>query len=204
MTKKISVFCLFSLLFLLIWSVFLLHQDAKLYDEVVRFHVLANSDSEEDQAIKLAVRDHVVSLVDTLVKDCESQQQALAILQENRDLIQTQAQAVVSSLGKEDSVSVEFGREQYPTRYYEGMQFPAGSYESVRILIGEGAGQNWWCVLFPPLCADAANAKETLVDSGFTQSQIHILTESDNPRYVLRFKALEAWEALRQQFRKEA
>ncbi len=194
MAKKISIFSLFCLLFFLVWGVFVLQSDAQLYQEVVRFHVLANSDSPADQAVKLAVKEAVVKTVGELVSDCETQEEALTRLEAEKASIADCAKGVLTQLGSTDAVTVEIGKESYPTRYYEGMQFPAGVYDSVRVVIGEGAGQNWWCVLFPPLCTEVANAQETLVESGFTQGQIRILTEADNPRYVARFKALEVFQ----------
>ncbi len=194
MAKKISIFSLFCLLFFTVWGVFVLQSDAGLYQEVVRFHVLANSDSQQDQALKLAVRDKVVEAVSVLVADCDTQSQALARLEEEKEVLLTTAQQVLTEAGASHPVRVEIGKESYPTRYYEGMQFPAGVYDSVRVIIGEGAGQNWWCVLFPPLCTEVANVEEVMVESGFTQGQIRILTEADNPRYLVRFKALEVFQ----------
>ncbi len=191
MAKKMAVVSLALLCFLFGLSAVTLYQDSQLYNEVIRFHVLANSDSEADQSLKLAVRDAVVQKVDVLSGSCVDTQSAKETLQAHANVILQTAQEVITQAGYDYGVSLEFGKEAYPTRYYEGMQFPAGSYESVRLVIGEGKGQNWWCVLFPPLCVDASCAREEMVESGFTQSQIKILTEQDNPRYVLRFRALE-------------
>ncbi len=197
MAKKLAIFSLCVLLLTFTCGAYTLYQDAQLYEEVIRFHVLANSDSEEDQALKLAVRDAVVAQVDELSGNCQSVAQAKAVLMANESAILQTAREVVTSAGYDYAVSLVFGKEAYPTRYYEEMQFPAGTYESVRLVIGKGEGQNWWCVLFPPLCVDASCAREEMVQSGFTQGQIKLLTERDNPRYVLRFRAVEVLQEWR-------
>jgi stage II sporulation protein R len=201
MAKKIAILSLAFLCFAFGLGAVTLYQDAQLYHEVIRFHVLANSDTEEDQILKLAVRDAVLLRVDEISADCETVQDAKSALMSHADEILQTARQTVAQKGYDYPVSISFGPEAYPTRYYEGMQFPAGTYESVRLVIGEGQGQNWWCVLFPPLCVDASCAKEEMVQSGFTQSQIKILTERDNPRYVLRFRALEVLEEWKNSFR---
>ncbi len=201
MAKKIAILSLAILCFAFGLGAVTLYQDAQLYNEVIRFHVLANSDTEEDQNLKLAVRDAVIAQVDALSAESETVQDAKAVLMAHAEKILQTASQTVKEQGYDYPVSISFGREAYPTRYYEGMQFPAGTYESVRLVIGEGQGQNWWCVLFPPLCVDASCAREEMVESGFTQSQIKILTDRDNPRYVLRFRALEVLQEWKESFR---
>ena len=89
-------------------------------------------------------------------------------------------------------MTVELGQESYPTREYERLAFPAGEYLSLRVMIGEAEGQNWWCVLFPPLCLHTAvTPEEEMISVGFTPDQIKVLTDSDTPKYRLRFKLLE-------------
>ena len=99
------------------------------------------------------------------------------------------------SAGAEPRVQVTLTKEEYPTRRYENLAFPAGPYLSLRVLIGEAAGQNWWCVLFPPLCLSAATDKKqqeaALLSAGLTEEQYRIVTDTDKPRYKLRFKILE-------------
>ena len=87
-------------------------------------------------------------------------------------------------------------REYYPTREYEGVSMPAGTYLSLRVMIGEAKGQNWWCVLYPPLCTSSAKPESTLKQAGFTPAQIRVLTEGESPRYKLKFKFLEFFESL--------
>ena len=193
------------LLFLLgLFSVLPIHGEQGIYDSVVRLHVLANSDTEQDQALKLMVRDEVLRVTAPLLEGCESREQAEHILQEHSDEIAAAAQAVVTEQGYDYPVSVLLGKEEYPTRNYENCCFPGGTYVSLRVCIGQAEGQNWWCVLFPPLCLSAASAKdqgessneEAFISVGLTEEQYKIITETDNVKYRIRFKILETVQEL--------
>lgn len=183
-------------------SVLPVHGEAKIYDTVVRLHVLANSDSEQDQALKLQVRDEVLRVTGPLLEGCESREQAVEILSRHQGDIEQAAQAVVLSRGYDYPVSVLLGEEEYPTRNYENCCFPSGTYLSLRVCIGEAQGQNWWCVLFPPLCLSAASAEdeqsneEAFISVGLTGEQYRVITETDQVKYRVRFKVLEAVQEL--------
>ena len=192
--KKIAILCAVTLISFFILGFLPVHGEEKIYDSVIRLHVLANSDSEEDQAIKLKVRDTVAALTDELTRACPDIDTAEKTLAENLELIRARAQETLTSLGCSHRVSVELGRENYPRKSYDSICFPAGEYRSLRVLIGEADGQNWWCVLFPQLCLGAATAKQAedaFISVGFTPDQYKIITETDEPRYKLRFKLLE-------------
>ncbi len=191
------------LLFLLgLFSVLPIHGEQEIYDSVVRLHVLANSDSEQDQALKLMVRDEVLRVTAPLLEGCKSREQAEQLLGEHSDDIVAAAQAVVTEQGYDYPVSVLLGKEDYPTRSYENCCFPSGTYVSLRVCIGEAEGQNWWCVLFPPLCLSAASAKneqsneDAFISVGLTGEQYKVITETDNVKYRIRFKVLEAVQDL--------
>ncbi|MBE6599626.1 MAG: stage II sporulation protein R [Ruminococcaceae bacterium] len=193
--KKIAILCTVILIsFSLLW-VLPVHGEDKIYDSVIRLHVLANSDSEEDQSIKLSVRDEVAKLTDELTEGCTDIDTAEAVLRENLGKIEECAKKKLDELGCSLPVRVELGRENYPTKSYESICFPAGNYRSLRVMIGEAEGQNWWCVLFPQLCLGAASAKQAenaFIEVGFTPEQYKIITKTDEPQYKLRFKILEA------------
>ncbi|MBR7097904.1 MAG: stage II sporulation protein R [Clostridia bacterium] len=196
MQKKllIAVLCLASAL--LFVGLMPIHGEAEIYDSVIRLHVLANSDSEEDQALKLQVRDAILEITSPLIADCEDKNEAIERLEENREVIIQAAQKVIRDEGKSYPVSIQFGNESYPRRTYDSFCFPAGEYLSMRVCIGDAEGQNWWCCLFPPLCLGAASvpeeqAEEAFVDVGLTPSQYKIITESEKPVYKVRFKILE-------------
>ena len=186
-------------------------EEAAIYDSIIRLHVLANSDSDEDQALKLKVRDGILSTVAGIVEDAEEVDAARAALGNNLDLIAAAAEAVLELEGSDYGVEVTLTREYYPTREYRGVTLPAGEYTSLRVLIGKAEGHNWWCVLFPQLCVTVASrttadsliladesadslyiddSDERLVEAGLTPSQIRLIT-GDSPDVVIRFRLLE-------------
>ena len=197
MKKIIALFCVL-ILCVAVCGILPIHGEEKIYESVVRLHVLANSDSEEDQALKLKVRDAVLAYTSPLVIDSASREEAIEILTGELDGIKAVAQKTVEDNGYDYPVDVTLTLEEYPTRNYESMSFPSGEYVSLRVLIGESEGQNWWCVLFPPLCLSAATEKsdneEAFVAVGLTSDQYKIITETDDSKYQLRFKILEAIE----------
>ena len=172
-----------------------IHSEAAIYDNVLRLHVLANSDSSEDQALKLEVRDRILEETATLFKDCKSKDEAREAVESNLDKIREIAEQTVREAGYEYGVSVSLGEEEYPTKNYEECCFPAGEYLSLRVMIGEAEGENWWCVLFPPLCLDAAGeSREVFAEVGLTDEQYSFITDTDNAQYKVRFKLLEVIE----------
>ena len=175
-----------------------IHGEAQIYDNVIRLHVLANSDSEEDQQLKLKVRDEVLLMVSELCisSSCTNIREAYALISENIPEITARAEKCIKEEGYLYPVEVVLGKENYPTKNYEELAFPAGRYLSLQVKIGEADGENWWCVLFPPMCLSAASengvsAEDALVNIGFSGEQYKIITESDNVRYNVRFKILE-------------
>lgn len=193
--KIIVLMCVFVLC-MAICNVLPIHGEEKIYESVVRLHVLANSDSEADQALKLKVRDEILAYTSPKVIDSSSREEAIEILQRELDNIKKIAKQVVKSEGYEYSVDVTLTLEDYPTRNYESMSFPSGEYVSLRVLIGKAEGQNWWCVLFPPLCLSAASEKaeneDAFIAVGLNSDQYKIITETNSTKYYLRFKILEA------------
>lgn len=167
----------------------------RLASQVIRLHVLANSDSEKDQALKLEVRDRVLETTSALLAG-ETEPQAAAVLlnQHLDDIAQTAAQEI-SAQGHDDRVEVRLEQTWFPTRQYQGISLPAGNYLALRVLIGAAEGQNWWCVVFPNLCLPAVS-EQALEASTLTPGQISLLQEEETS-YVFRFKALELWQSLK-------
>ena len=169
-----------------------------LSEEVLRFHVLANSDGQEDQALKLLVRDAVLERTTEILEQSEDRRSAEALLRESLPELEALAGETVRANGYDYAVTAELEDTSFPTKEYDGFALPAGEYLALRILIGEGAGQNWWCVVFPPLCtAASADVPETALAAGLTEDQVSLMTEEDSG-YVLKFKAVEWWEQLRE------
>ena len=165
--------------------------DFAIYENTVRLHVLAASDDAHDQEVKLLVRDAVLREMEVLLADATTYDEAYAILCENLDRIRLVCNATLVSLGEDARVTVLFSKENYPTRHYESMSLPAGVYQSLQIRIGEGKGQNFWCVLYPALCEGPAKTEAILQKTGFTPDQIDILTDGESPKYKIKFKILE-------------
>ena len=196
---RITVFVLVGTVFFLIVGLLPVHGESQIYDSVVRLHVLANSDSEEDQALKLQVRDAVLEITEPLLTDCSDRDEAETVLRANLDLIEAAARETVHNEGREDTVTVEFDKESYPERTYDSFCFPSGTYLSLRVSIGEGEGHKWWCCLFPPVCRAAASvptrdAEQAFIAVGLTPDQYKIITESNSGVYHVRFKILEMIE----------
>ncbi len=169
--------------------------DTSLYDNIIRLHVIANSDSDEDQRVKLLVRDGILDTVSDLLVGVTDRNEAEAVISKNLTLIENAANTVLTELGSEHTAKATLTKESYPTREYEGFSLPAGKYTSLRVLIGAADGKNWWCVLYPKLCIGAertaAVIDETeLVEAGLTPSQIRIIT-GNTPDVVIKFRFLE-------------
>ena len=170
------------------------HGEAEIYDNVLRLHVIANSDSEEDQALKLKVRDALLEDSSELFMSCNNRSDAAKAIEENRTHLEEIATKTILDAGYDYPVAIVLGEEKYPTRSYGEICFPAGNYLSLRVIIGEGAGQNWWCVLFPPMCLSAASYSDVeTVPLGLTGEQYKLITETNDPKYNVRFKILEVF-----------
>ncbi len=172
------------------------HGEEQIYDTVIRLHVIANSDSAEDQAIKMQVRDAVLSVTTQELDGCDDRAEAAARLTNLIPALTATAEQTLRKEGYEDSVTITLSKEDYPTRNYESFCFPSGEYLSLRVMIGKAQGQNFWCVLFPPLCMSAATvgkeqAEEEFISVGLSKDQYAIITETENTKYKLRFKFLE-------------
>jgi len=161
--------------------------EQNLADQIVRLHVVANSDSPEDQTEKLRMRDRILSLLSPLLEKCDDPEEAVDIILSHRTELE--------ALG---DVSVSIGREYFPTRRYDTFSLPAGEYTSLRVTLGEGAGHNWWCVVFPPLCTEAL-AESEAADAflSLDEESADLITGQD-PEYDLRFRIVEWWGELKQ------
>ena len=168
--------------------------DFAIYRNTVRLHVLAHSDSEHDQSVKLFVRDRVLEELRILLENAEAPEDAVAVIAENLEYLRLVCDETLAALGEEKKAVLTLSEEKYPTRHYENMQLPAGVYQSLQIKIGDAKGQNWWCVLFPPLCVSAASESDGSVEVGLYGDQYAIVTETEDIKYKIRFKLLEAIE----------
>lgn len=164
-------------------------------DELIRFHVIANSDSEEDQELKLKVRDEVIKYLEPLLKNSKSIEESRKIIKQNNKKVINIAKKVVKDNGYSYNVQTELSRENFPEKVYGKIVLPQGEYEAYRILIGDASGQNWWCVMFPPLCfvdvtkgSVAYNETERRMDEVSKNKKTE---ENTDEEYELKFKIVE-------------
>lgn len=194
--KRVEIVLMVAAALFLMSGALALQTQDQLADKVVRLHVLANSDSEEDQALKLRVRDRVLERATELLEQSENRQEAEALLRGNLLELEALAAEEIAAAGYDYPVTAQLTDTNFPTREYDGFTLPAGEYLALRIVIGEGAGQNWWCVVFPPLCTTAsADVPASALAAGLTEEDVNLITEE--PGYVLKFKTVELWERLR-------
>nr|WP_325212978.1 stage II sporulation protein R [uncultured Oscillibacter sp.] len=198
--KLLEIVLLLFLAAFLATGALALQTGQELSDKVVRLHVLANSDSEEDQALKRKVRDRILAYTEPLLAGSAGREEAEALLRGRVPELERIAAAEIRASGYDYGVAVELEDTVFPTREYEGFTLPAGKYLALRVVIGEGAGRNWWCVVFPPLCAAAsAEVPETALAAGLSPSQVGLITEEDQS-YVLKSKLVEFWRGLEAEF----
>lgn len=182
----------------LLLGLWLEREQSDLADSVLRLHVLANSDSESDQALKLKVRDRVLAEAEAILPGEASVEEAARTLKENLSRLAAAGAEVVAQEGYSYPVSASLEETWFPTKEYEDFALPAGRYQALRIVIGEGEGQNWWCVVFPPLCLGSVSesTRETALEAGMEEQQVALLT-GETEGYVVKFKVLELWEKIK-------
>ena len=174
----------------LVWLGMLIADRQKLRQELIRLHVVAASDSGDDQAVKLQVRDAIIGAFQEELQNLQDMDQARDYLQENLPKIEGIANEVLAQAGFPDRATVSLCMEEFTTRVYDTFTLPAGLYESLRIVIGEGEGQNWWCVVFPSLCLPATTDgfEEVACGAGFSNT----LTDTLEGEHEIRFFFLDA------------
>lgn len=167
-------------------------QCGEVRDSVVRLHILANSDTQTDQRIKLAVRDAVLNCSATLFDGSTDVENARIAVEENRMAIEDAANRVLTENGVDYKAKLVFTEEFFDTREYDGFTMPAGRYKAVKLILGDGAGKNWWCVMFPPLCLPAASESADI--DVFFSGNARVIEGS---RYQIRFKIVEVFEKIK-------
>jgi len=160
--------------------------------DVLRLHILANSDSQEDQELKLKVRDAVLTEGADIFEGTSDVNEAIKAITPQKDRLKSIAEKVIKENGEDYPVTVLLETEYFETRTYEDVTLPAGEYLAVRILIGEGEGHNWWCVMFPPLCLPAAEGET--VDAYMNEDEVELV--KSQPEYEPRFKIVEWYHKL--------
>jgi stage II sporulation protein R len=186
--KKWEMILAVLFVFVLVSSLHVSAQQRALSDKLIRLHVVANSDSDADQELKLEARDAVLDQLSDLLSGVSSRDEAAQLIEENLTSIEETARAVVRDAGCDYAVTACLTQEDSPTKEYETFALPAGVYTSLRVTIGSGAGHNWWCVLYPPLCT--ASALDSDSAAMLTDDEINLITGGGG-EYVVRFKCME-------------
>lgn len=190
MKQKILLPVLMILFATLLLAVMPTEADAAIYTDTVRLHVLADSDSEEDQKIKLAVRDDLLLTYASVLGTSDTVEEAEENIRQRIPEMRSHVNDFLARHGVEYSADITFSTEWYDTRVYESFTLPAGYYPSVRVLLGKAEGQNWWCVMFPPLCLDMATEDAPTGDrlGAYSDTERNLICGE----YRVRFKLLEA------------
>lgn len=166
----------------------------KIRNSVLRLHILANSDSEADQQVKLMVRDALLESGTDIFSGKTSVSDAETLLMSEKDKLIETANKVLKENGSEYKAKIGFTEEYFTTRTYEDYTLPAGTYKAIKVILGEGEGHNWWCVMFPPLCLPAAT-QNTDVDLYLTKENVRII--KSKPEYEIRFRIIEIIENIK-------
>ena len=172
-------------------------------NSVFRLHVIANSDSEIDQNLKLKVRDSLLEYMNSITEECNSKEEVISVARNHIADFQKIAEQVISDNGFNYIANVEVGVSDFPTKCYGDITLPAGTYDALRVQIGEAKGQNWWCVMFPPLCfVDVSTgivpdeSKEEMKES-LNNEEYDLISKTDDSEISFKFKLVEFFQSLK-------
>lgn len=200
-SKRLQLSVLFGLLFAITVSMVRFDGDCReLRENILRLHIIANSDSAEDQRVKLAVRDEILKRSDAFFENGMTLREAEEAVTRHLPDLQAAANGVLAAQGKGYTAVVSVEDSFFETREYEDFTLPAGIYRSVMVRIGEAKGKNWWCVVFPALCVPAASPDARLRDA-VSEDAAEVASRPE--RYKMRFKIVEVFEDFKNFFRKK-
>lgn len=163
--------------------------------DVLRLHVIANSDSSVDQNLKLRLRDYILEEGEDIFDGSVNVENAVKKIEPKLVELENSAETFVKNAGFDYDVKITLSNEYFTTRTYESVTLPAGKYLALRVVIGSGEGHNWWCVMFPPMCVPAADKKDE-IENVFTDKEIKLV--ESKPKYEPRFKVVEIYEQIRE------
>lgn len=164
---------------------------------VFRLHVIANSDTDEDQNLKYIVRDNLLNYMNTICKNCTTKQEAISLVNENKENFYDIAKQTITNLGYDYDVKINIGNFYFPTKNYGDISLPAGDYDALRVEIGEAKGKNWWCVMFPSLCfIDVSsgivdNESKGLLEDNLSSESYNIISDNKEGEFKIKFKLIE-------------
>ncbi len=166
-------------------------------DSVFRLHVIANSDSKEDQDLKYKVRDAVLEYMNNISAECSSKEEVIKLAYEHQNDFISVAEKVIKENGFDYNVKIEIGNFEFPTKYYGDISLPAGFYDALKIEIGEAKGQNWWCVMFPPLCfVDVTSGvvpdeSKQIMQNNLSDEEYSLISDNESSDIKFKFSLIE-------------
>jgi len=207
MKNKIKMLSILILLFFLYISLsafsYAENIVSNIKDNVFRLHVIANSDSSEDQALKLLVRDNIISYMNSICENLEDKEEVIALAKQNEKTLKEIALQTIKENGYDYDVTVEIGNFYFPTKHYGDISLPSGFYDALEIRIGEAAGKNWWCVLFPPLCfVDVSSGivpdeSKQLLEDTLSDEEYALVDTNNHSEMQFKFKIVEFFENIK-------
>jgi len=207
MKHKLKMISILSILFILYFSIFAFSYAENMVDtikdSVFRLHVIANSDSKEDQALKLLVRDNIIAYMNSICENKHDKEEVIQIARQQQDTLKEIALQTIQENGYDYAVSIEIGNFYFPTKYYGDIALPNGFYDALEIKIGDAVGQNWWCVLFPPLCfVDVSSGivpeeSKQLLEDNLAEEEFALVDTHHNAEIQFKFKIVEFFENIK-------
>lgn len=193
--KAIDISVFITLIICIIATVSFENDCKGIREEVLRLHVIANSDEDYDQDLKLKVRDALLQTGESIFTGSEDIISAESKITDKQDVLKYTAEETILNLGFDYNVKIEVARSYFPTKTYGELTLPAGYYKALRVIIGEGKGKNWWCIMFPPLCLPAATDTKEIIGDFLSDEELQIVTS--NPKYEVRFWLVEKYYELK-------
>lgn len=197
----------FSLMLAVIFSISYISGAAKTFDDIsdkiLRLHILANSNSKEDQELKIKVRDKILEKTSDIFKNITSKEELLKKAEENKEFIRETAILTLRENNCYDDVTVEIGKSSFPTKKYEDIMLPKGEYNAIRVLIGEHKGENWWCVAFPSLCFSDSikNDNKEKMEKVLKEDEMELVSTNHLPKVQVKFFIIELIEEIKETFK---
>ena len=196
-TVKIEIAALIAFILCVFISAYNLDRECDgIRESILRLHVIAASDSEYDQKVKLQLRDRLLLKGSEIFSESRTKREAEIKLETGLEILTDEANTYLESIGYPHKATVTLGKSRFPTKKYDGYTLPAGVYDALKVTIGYGEGQNWWCVMFPALCLPAAK-KDISFDGILTKKQQTFITEE---KFEIRFWLVEKWQELEKNF----
>lgn len=202
--KRAFIIIILLCLFILISAISYVNAvSTNIANSVFRLHVIANSDSKEDQELKYKVRDKIIKYMNSIAQNCTSKQEVIQLVNEHRQDFQSIAKQVIHDNGYNYNVNIDIGKSDFPTKNYGDISFPAGTYDSLKIKIGESNGQNWWCVMFPPLCfVDVTSGvvpeqSKSMMQDNLTEEEYNIISDQKSPDIKVKFSLIEMFQSMK-------